>query len=288
MNARRLLATLGLLAVPPLGVGYVFETLVRRNLYRTGPYDRGVPEAVGVPFEQVRFWTPDGHELEGWLFHVGELSPTVLFMHGTNYNASDMWATEERAQLFGGFLRGLGCTFFVFDYRGYGANSGEATEQGTYLDAAAAGGYLHNRRELDPSRFIFYGFSLGTGVAVEMALREPCAGLVLRAPFTSIRDLVLDRLPRLRRPLGLMPWLPMTRYDSAAKIPHIRVPLLVMHGDADESVPFWMGERLFELAREPKRFVRFPGASHQDFPLDLMIPAVRTLVDEVAGVETLA
>src|SRR3972149_3921973 len=121
MNPRRLLAPLGLLPAPPLGVGYVFETLVRRNLYRTGPYDRGVPEAVGVPFQQVRFWTADGHELEGWLFHAGELSPTVLFMHGTNYNASDMWATEERAQLFGGFLRGLGCTFFIFDYRGDGA-----------------------------------------------------------------------------------------------------------------------------------------------------------------------
>ncbi|OGO51294.1 MAG: hypothetical protein A2148_00375, partial [Chloroflexi bacterium RBG_16_68_14] len=193
MGIRRLLATLGLLAVPPLGLGYAFESLVRRNLYRTGPYQRGVPEATGVPFEQVRFWTADGQELEGWLFHGGssqEEPATILFMHGTNYNASDMWATEERARLFGGFMRGIGCRLFVFDYRGYGANDGQASEQGTYLDAEGALAYLHNRREIDPARIVFYGFSMGTGVAVELVLREPCAGLVLRAPFTSIRDLV--------------------------------------------------------------------------------------------------
>ena len=283
MLARRLLTTFGLLVLPPLGLGYAFETAVRRNLFRTSPYQPGVPEATGVPFERARFWTADGQELEGWLFQGGKLPATVLFMHGTNYNASDMWATEERAQLFGGFLRGLGCRFFIFDYRGYGPNDGRATEQGTYLDAEGALAFLHNREEIDPARIIFYGFSLGTGVAVELALRESSAGLVLRAPFTSTRDLVLDRHPRLRSLLGLAPWLPLTRYDSAAKIPRIRVPLLIMHGDADDTIPFWMGQRLFELAHEPKSFVPFPGASHQAFPLELMIPTIRRFLEQATG-----
>lgn len=284
MALRRSLATLGLLALPPAGLAFAFERIVRRNLYRTGPYQRGIPEATGVPFEQVRFWTADGHELEGWFFQGSGSPATILFMHGTNYNASDMWATEERAQLFGGFLRGIGCSFFVFDYRGYGPNGGQATEQGTYLDAEGALAYLHNRSDVDPARMIFYGFSMGTGVAVELALRELCAGLVLRAPFTSIRDLIMARYPRLRLPLTLAPWLPRTRYDSARKIGRIRAPLLIMHGDADESVPQWMGRRLYALAPEPKTFVSFPGAQHQDFPLDLMVPAVRRFVEEVTGV----
>jgi len=286
MGLRRSLATLGLLAVPPLGLGYAFEKVVRRNLFRVGPYERGVPEEVGVPFEEVRFWTADGHELEGWLFHGGESPATVLFMHGTNYNASDMWATQERAQAFGGFLRGIGCNFFVFDYRGFGQNGGDTTEQGTYLDAEGAVAYLHNRPEIDPARLIFYGFSLGTGVAVELALREPCAGLVLRAPYTSVRELVQWRYPKMRTLLRLAPWLPMSRYDSQAKIARIRVPLLVMHGDADESVPAWMGQRLYELAPEPKTFVSFPGAAHQDFPLEIMVPAVRRFVEGVSGPRT--
>jgi fermentation-respiration switch protein FrsA (DUF1100 family) len=286
MGLRPLIAGL-LIAVLPIGLAYLFERVVRRNLYRTGPHEPGLPEATGVPFEAVRFWTADGLELEGWLFHGGDARATVLFMHGTNYNASDMWATEERAALFGGFVRELGCRFFVFDYRGYGANDGVADEQGTYLDAEAALSYLHNRRDIDPAGIVFYGFSLGTGVASELALRERSAGLVLRAPYTSIRELVLERYPRLRVPLGLAPWLPMTRYDSASKIGRIDVPVLIMHSDADATVPYWMGQRLFELANEPKRFVTFDGLRHDEFPLDVMGPAVRAFLQEhVPSLET--
>ena len=285
MAGRRLLATLGLLALPPAGFGYALESAVRRTAFRTGPYRHGVPEAAGVPFQQVRFWATDGQELEGWLFEGGELPVTVLFMHGTSYNASDMWASEERARLFGSFLRGIGCRFFTFDYRGYGSNSGQATEAGTYLDAEAALAYLHNLPEVDPGRIVFYGFSLGSGVAVELALREASRGLVLRAPFTSIRELMLARYPRLRLPLSLAPWLPLTRYESAAKIGRIRVPLLVMHGEADRTVPQWMGRQLYDLAPEPKSFVSFPGADHADFPLEIMILAVRGFLESVMGAE---
>jgi fermentation-respiration switch protein FrsA (DUF1100 family) len=285
MVLRRLLATLGLLALPPAGFGYALETLVRRNAFRTGPYQHGMPEAIGVPFEQVRFWTADGQELGGWLFEGGDLPVTVLFMHGTSYNASDMWAGEERAALFGSFLRGIGCRFFTFDYRGYGSNGGQATEAGTYLDAEAALAHLHNEPEVDASRIVFYGFSLGTGVAVELALREPSCGLILRAPFTSVRELILERFPQLRLPLSLAPWLPLTRYDSVAKIARIRVPLLVMHGAADRTVPERMGRRLYELAPEPKSFVSFPRADHQDFPLEIMIPAVRRFLQDLVSAE---
>ena len=285
MGLRRLLGSLGLLALPPAGFGYALETAVRRNAFRTGPYQQGVPEAIGVPFEQARFWTADGQELEGWLFEGGPLPVTVLFMHGTSYNASDMWASEERARLFGSFLRGIGCRFFTFDYRGYGANGGQPSEQGTYVDAEAALAYLHNRQDVDAGQVVFYGFSLGSGVAVELALRGPCRGLILRAPFTSMRELVLERYPRLRLPLALAPWLPLTRYDSAAKIGRIRAPLLVMHGEADRTVPQRMGRRLYELAPEPKRFVSFPGADHRDFPLEIMAPSVRGFLEQVADVE---
>lgn len=282
MALRRALATLGLLALPPVGLAYAFERVVRRNAFRTGPHHEGLPEKTGVPFERAHFWSADGEDLEGWLFEggsSGEEPVTILFMHGTNYNASDMWATEERAALFGSFLREIGCRFFVFDYRGYGNSDGEASEPATYTDAEAALGYLRSRPEVDPSRIVFYGFSLGTGVATELAVRKPCAGLILRAPYTSFRDLILERYPRLRTPLALAPWLPRTRYDSAAKISGIHTPLLVMHGDADETVPLAMGRRLYELANEPKTFVTFPGAAHQDFPLEVMAPAVRSFLE---------
>ena len=76
-----------------------------------------------------------------------------------------------------------------------------------------------------------------------------------------------------------MPWLPLTRFDTLRKIAHVPGPLLIMHGDADETVPYWMGQQLYERAPEPKTFVTFPNAQHQDFPLDIMTPAVRTFVE---------
>jgi len=264
-----------------MGISFALETQVRRNLFRTGPYTPGVPDKVGVPFEHTVFWTADGHELDCWLFEGGDLPHTILFMHGTNYNSSDMWGTAERAELFGQFLRGVGCRFFLFDYRGYGRNAGEATEQATYLDASGALGHLHNRTEIDPMKIVFYGFSMGTGVAVELALREPSAGLILRAPFTSVKDLVIDRMPRLRPLLAVMPWLPLTRFDSLRKIAHVPGPLLVMHGDADETIPYWMGQRLYEKGPDPKTFVTLPNGLHQDLLLDIMTPTVREFVERL-------
>ncbi len=283
MALRRLVSTLGLMALPPLGAGYAFERVVRRNVFHTGPYERGLPEGTDVPFERVSFWTADGAELEGWLFVGGDAPMSVLFMHGTSYNASDMWLTEERARLFGAFVRALGCRFFTFDYRGYGANTSPASEQAAYADAEGALAYLYSRSDIDAARIAFYGFSLGSGVAVELALRATCAGLVLRAPFTSIRELIMERYPRLRRPLALAPWLPLTRFDSASKISHVGVPLLIMHGENDRTVPQAMGRRLFELANEPKTFLSLPGADHADFPLEIMAPAVRDFLRTAAG-----
>src|SRR3989304_5217864 len=97
MALRSLVSTLGLMALPPLGAGYAFERVVRRNVFHTGPYERGLPERTGIPFERVTFWTADGEELEGWLFLGGpsaEGPVTVLFMHGTSYNASDSWIND--------------------------------------------------------------------------------------------------------------------------------------------------------------------------------------------------
>jgi fermentation-respiration switch protein FrsA (DUF1100 family) len=115
-----------------------------------------------------------------------------------------------------------------------------------------------------------------------MAVREPCAGLILRAAFTSLRDVAESRLPALRALFSLMPWLPLTRYDSAAKMPHVRVPALIMHGEADESVPPWMGRRLAELAPGLATFVALSG-SHTEFPVEEAASAVRRFVESLAG-----
>jgi fermentation-respiration switch protein FrsA (DUF1100 family) len=105
---------------------------------------------------------------------------------------------------------------------------------------------------------VLWGTSLGTGVAAEMARRGRGARLVLEAPYTSIPGLVADVAPFVPADL-----LVLDRFDTLSKSSEIRIPTLVLHGDADEVVPFWMGRRLAD-AIPGARLVRVPGAHHGD------------------------
>ena len=274
-------------SAPGIVLTVASERLIRPRIFYTGPWHPDPPGNVRWPCEEAQIHTADGLELQGWFFKQPQPSPTILFMHGTSYNASDMWITEERAVAFHDFMRGIRANFLVFDYRGYGNNGGTATEEGTYTDAAAALAWLFARKDVDPSQIFLYGFSLGTGIATELAIREPCAGLILRAPFTSVKRMALGRYPRLNAAFMLAPWLPLTNYDNLRKIQRYHGPLLVMHGDNDKTVPEYMGQQVFEAAPGPKRYVSFPGSGHSDIAASLVVPHITQLIDDVlAGTMT--
>jgi hypothetical protein len=273
-------------STPGIALTIASERLIRPRIFYTGPWHPDPPDDVRWPHEEARIYTADGLELQGWFFKQPRTSssrpfPTILFMHGTSYNASDMWVTAERATAFHDFMRGIRANFLVFDYRGYGNNAGGATEEGTYTDAAAALAWLLARDDVDPAQVFFYGFSLGTGIATELAIREPSAGLILRAPFTSVRSMAVGRYPRLRLAFALAPWLPLTNYDTIRKIRRYQGPLLVMHGDMDKTVPEYMGQQVFEAAPGPKRYVSFPGAGHSDIAASLVVPHITQFIDDV-------
>ena len=272
------------LSAPGIALTIVSERLIRPRVFYTGAWHPEPPDAVRWPYEEAEIYTPDGLALQGWFFKAEDpVAATILFMHGTSYNASDMWVTPERAAAFHDFMRGIRANFFVFDYRGFGRNEGTATEEGTYTDAAAALGWLYQRADIDPATIFFYGFSLGTGIATELAMREPSAGLILRAPFTSIRGLAIGRYGWLRALLLPAPWLPLTNYNTLSKISCLDRPLLVMHGDSDRTVPESMGKRIFDAAPEPKRYVTFPASGHSDISADLVVPPITQFIDDTLG-----
>lgn len=282
---RKLALAAAALSAPGIALTLASERLLRPHLFYTDDWYPLPPDVLGRPYEEAALYTADGLELQGWFFPAparnGRPAPTILFFHGTSYNASDMWLSPDRVEAFQDFLDGTRCSFFVFDYRGYGRSPGVASEDGTYTDGAAALAWLLARDDVDPATIFFYGFSLGSGVATEMAVREPCAGLILRAPFTSMKGMIADWDKRLRIGLAIAPWLPITRYDNLAKIRRLTVPLLVMHGDADQTVPEWMGRRVFDAAPEPKRYVMFPGIGHGDLATEHVVPAISRFVDDV-------
>lgn len=233
--------------------GGCVEALENRFIFFPDQHIYATPHDLDLAYEEVYFTTQDGLRLNGWWI-PGTGSPfTILWFHGNGGNISHRLDNIKlRHDL-------LGANLFIFDYRQYGRSEGQASEEGTYRDGDAAIRYLRSRADVDPTRIVFLGESLGSAVAVEMAIRHGCAALILESPFLSIAEMAKVSLPFL--PVGS---LLRTRYDTLSKIGRVGVPLLIVHGENDEIVPFRHGERLFEAAGEPKAFYAVKRARHND------------------------
>jgi hypothetical protein len=231
------------------GVLLIFE---KQLIYFPMREHEATPRALGLAHEEMEARADDGVRVHGWLLPGRAARLTVLLSHG---NAGNISHRLDRAML---LQRSFPADVLLFDYRGYGSSEGRPDEAGTYRDARAAYQWLRDRGH-PPERIVLFGESLGSAVALQLALDVPARGLVLESPFASI--------PEMAR--AVYPFLPLwpfvrTRYDNLDKAPRLNVPLLVLHGDRDEIVPFTQGRRVFEAAPEPKRFFAIPGAGHND------------------------
>jgi len=242
-------------------------TMQRRLIYFPSS---GVPtpNEIGLSdVEPVTFETIDGLSLNGWFFAASGPLPriTVLVFNGNAGNRA------HRGPLAAALHR-HGLQVLLVDYRGYGGNAGTPSENGLALDGRAARAYLAGRRDVDRSRLVYFGESLGTAVAVRLAAEYPPAALVLRSPFTSMSDLGQHHYPFLpvRRLLR-------DRFAAIDQIRRIRIPLLVIAGGHDRIVPIENSRRLYDAAIAPKRLLVLPDADHNDSELlagDEMIEAM--------------
>ena len=233
------------------------------------------PGDVGLEFEDVRFQASDGVALHGW-FVAGGGDATLVWFHGNGGNighrVGNIRELVERLQI----------SIFIFDYRGYGRSEGSTYEEGTYLDAESAITYVRSRGDVDPEKTIYFGRSLGCAVAAEMAIKYPPRALICESGFTSVRAMTKSVYPFLP---GLQ-LLVTTKYDTLSKIAWVDVPVMVLHGDRDEIVPFSMSRELFDAAKGPKRFYTIEGAGHNDTYYvggPDYFEALREFVDEVIG-----
>lgn len=209
---------------------------------------------LGRPLEDVLFKAGDGVELNGWFYPASKSSArkewVILFCHG---NAGNLGHRLETASV---FLE-TGTAVFVFDYRGYGHSQGRPSEEGTYLDAAAAHQWLM-AKGFAGKNIIAFGESLGGAVACELALHSELGGLVLQSTFTSIPDIGAELFPWLP-----VRWLSTLKYDTRSKLPSLKLPVLVMHGRGDELIRFHHGQKNFAAANEPKLFWEIPGGHNE-------------------------
>lgn len=206
------------------------------------------PEAPPLPdgAEDVRLEAADGTALRAWHW-PGAF--TVLVLHG---NAGHRGHRLHIAQ--GLVAKGYGA--FLLDYRGYGGSLGSPTEEGLLQDAEAAVRWLRAR---GTGKLAYYGESLGCGVAAALAAREPPAAIVFQSGADSLVEVGRKVYPWL--PIGL---LMRDRYDAAAAISAVRCPVLSVHGDSDDLIPWERGRALFDAAPGPKEWWLVEGAGHND------------------------
>ena len=219
--------------------------------------------------EDLWLTTRDGIRLNAWWFPKPASRFVTLFLHG---NAGNVTHRIDHAHA----VQSAGSAILIIDYRGYGKSKDHPSERGLTLDAEAAYDALR-KLGYEPTQVLLQGESLGTAVAVELASRHPCAGLILESPLASLGDMAARVLPILGP-------LVVHGFNTKTIIKRVHTPLLVMHGDADEIVPFSQGEAVFAAANAPKEFWRIPGARHNDLlhvAGDQYVPRLRAFYDSL-------
>jgi uncharacterized protein len=199
----------------------------------------------------VKVTAEDGLQLEGWFAPPENGMPVIIYFHGnaSHYAARLPKVVDYINADYGVLLAG---------YRGYGGNPGFPSEQGFYKDARAYMEFL-SAINLPHNKTIIYGESIGTGVAVQMATESKAAALILEAPFSSTADVAQS-----------IYWFVPVRYlmrdqfRSIEKIKNVKSPILIIHGEGDNTIPIGFGRKLYEAAIDPRQFIVIEKAGHND------------------------
>jgi uncharacterized protein len=224
---------------------YVFQRALMYfpDAARVTPAQAGLPQA-----EEITLTSSDGEKLIAWHVAPRGDKPVVIYFQG---NAEGLKPRVGRFT----WLTADGTGLLALCYRGYGGSTGKPSEDGLIRDTRAA--YDFAAAQYPAKRIVLFGESLGTAVAIALAAERDVGGLILDAPFTSAVDVGAAAYP-----FAPVRWLMKDPFHSDVRIARVKAPVLVLHGEMDGIVPIGFGERLFALANEPKRMVRFPDGGH--------------------------
>jgi fermentation-respiration switch protein FrsA (DUF1100 family) len=212
----------------------------QRNLLYHPNENNYSDDKISVDIKKVKILTSDNIELLGW-YHEKNLKDykTLIYFHG---NAGSL---ENRIHKLNHF-QDMNINFLIIAWRGFSGNQGKPSEEGLYVDGKSAIDWVIEKG-VDEKNIILYGESLGTGVAAHLAQNKNYAGIILETPFTSMIDAAKTFYPYI--PVNL---LLKDKFENYKKVKNINIPILVMHGEEDQIVPFSMGKKIYEIANEPK------------------------------------
>lgn len=231
--------------------------------------DRLTPEDAGLSnVDVVTLVDAANLSTQSWFAPANTGRPTMLFFHGNGGSLG------SRAHRFRDFMA-AGYGIFMLGYPGYGGNAGRPSER-AFIEASQLSYRYLRDQGVQPDDIVIYGESIGSGVAVQLAATVDARAIVLEAPMSSTTDVASGHYPFLP-----VRYLLKDTFDSAAYIGRVDMPVLIMHGDQDRIIPLRSGQVLFAAAKEPKTFVAFNGAGHNDLQQFPVIEAVNKFLGDL-------
>lgn len=245
--------------------------LENKLVYHPSSAEQSWTAAPTDEFQDVALTCADGTRMHAWFLPCRDSEEALLYCHGNGGNLSQRGASMLKLREL------LQVNVLIIDYPGYGKSEGEPSERGCYQAADAAHAWLVDEKKFLPKNILLYGVSLGGGVVTELASRKEQRALILIKTFTSLPDVAAE----------LYWWLPVpkrvlmrNRFDSLSRIADCPGPIFIAHGTDDELVPFAHGERLYEAARAPKRFLPLRGDGHNDPLPEVFFVALKEFLEK--------
>lgn len=241
-----------------IGVGYLVVCLVmwlleNRLVFHPVTAAQLWGECPDTAIQDVSVTSPEGRKVHAWWLPRRADAPVFLLFPGNAGNLSG------RGQSLLKIAGRLDTSALVFDYPGYGRSEGSPNEANCYDAAEGVIRWLRDQQGIPPDRVVYYGESLGGGVATELARRHPPRALILVKTFTSLPAAAKRHYPWLP-----VYWLMSNRFDSMSKLPDIHCPVFITSATHDRVVPYAQGEALYAAANDPKGFFRDEGSDHND------------------------
>ena len=206
---------------------------------------------------RAQYKAADGQQLVGFVVGDPRTAPGVLICFHGNADLA-VWQLEWAREV----ERHTRHAVFLAEYRGYMSLGGSPTYENTKLDALAAYDHLVSGLGVDSGRIAYFGHSLGSAIAAELAEIHPPKALLLQSPFTS----ALEMARRVVSRPVVVAWKAFSRihFDTRQAVSRLEVPVSVAHGKRDRLVPFRMGVGVYEAAKRKGQFLLVDGAGHND------------------------
>ena len=245
-SMRRNLSYLVFIFVLFVAASLAMAGLQRKLLFPASKEVELTPADYGLEYEEIELHVGK-HTTTAWYVPTKNPRGVVLFSHGNAGNIGHRLDTIA-------FIQKMGFDVMMYDYGGYGDSTGKSSEKRCYADIRAVWRYLTEDRNVEPSTIVLWGRSLGGGVTSELAAEVTPGAIVLESAFTSAVD----------RGKEVFPFLPVKlllrhKFKNDEKIKQFTAPILIIHSPDDTIIPYHHGEKLFELAPEPKTFLKIFG-----------------------------